>query len=220
MPIRRRLLCQVLLTVAISAGAATARSQQSSTEGQTPGPHVSATDRIRLAQAPARRAAAPNAADVSIEMTPSERVAIGNRVSFRVTTRKSGYVLVVDIDPTGRMSQIFPTTDLLSRERSTTLNLVRAGRPFVIPNEDARQQGINYVVTPPAGIASIIAILSDKRVQIVDLPDMPTATKSPDEQLKILETWMNGLRIPDARTGKLLPATWSFDQKIYVITEK
>lgn len=199
--------------------AAVARSEQLPTEHVTPhDPRSARPDRIQVAQAPLRQGAIQNPANVSIELIPGGALAIGKRVSFRVTTKKPGYVLVIDVDPTGKMSQIFPSPELLARAGDAALNLVTSGQPLLIPNEAARKQGVQYVVTPPTGTASVVAILSDKRVQIVDLPDMATPTKTPDEQLASLQKWMTDLRIPDARTGKLLPSAWSFDQKTYTIT--
>ena len=52
-------------------------------------------------------ASVPNAASLSIQMTPDQTASIGSKVSFRVTAKKPGYVLLVDIDANGKMSRIF-----------------------------------------------------------------------------------------------------------------
>src|SRR5690349_20468467 len=43
----------------------------------------------------------PNTAKVSLQMSPDRTVPVGTRISFRVTTRKAGYLLLVDIDADG-----------------------------------------------------------------------------------------------------------------------
>src|SRR5215475_5400906 len=71
----------------------------------TSSPPPEARPAIRLAQnTPDRNsvpAIIPNTANVSLQMAPGQSVSVGTKVSFRVTTRKAGYLLLVDIDPGG-----------------------------------------------------------------------------------------------------------------------
>ncbi len=57
----------------------------------------------------------------------------------------------------------------------------------------------------------MIAILSERRVQILDLPDLPRKLQTQADAVSYLTTWTNELRIPDYDSGKLLQNSWSFD---------
>jgi hypothetical protein len=158
-----------------------------------------------------------NSADVSIEMTAGRNVDIGTEVLFRVSVAKPGYIMLVDIDAAGKMSQIFPRPELLSRFNGQDMNLVKPGNQFAIPSDEQKEQGFKYVVTPPIGSSAVIAILSEKRVQLLDLPDLPQQVKTQAEVISALSKWMDELRIPDARTGKLEQTKWSIAIKPYSI---
>ncbi|MGY3487213.1 hypothetical protein ACVW1C_005096 [Bradyrhizobium sp. USDA 4011] len=158
-----------------------------------------------------------NAASVSLEILPGSTVNIGGKVSFRVTSRKPGYLMLVDIDADGRMSQIFPTAELLAQSVERDMNLVKPGVQFIVPTPAAQQHGFEYVVAPPAGSAVIVAILSERPVQLLDLPDIQRQLEGPADTLRYLSDWTSQLRIPDSGGRRLLPNNWSFDIKSYSI---
>jgi hypothetical protein len=158
-----------------------------------------------------------NAASVSLQMIPDKTVGIGGKVSFRVTARKAGYVVLVDVDAAGRMTQIFPTAELLAQSGDKDINFVRPGEELQIPTPAARQRGFEYVITPPTGAAVMVAVWSERRVQRLDLPDMPRKLPNQTDALNYLAAWTSGLRVPDGSSGKLLPSNWSFDIKAYSI---
>jgi hypothetical protein len=160
----------------------------------------------------------PNPADLTLQMSPDQPViGVGTRISFRVRTRKPGYLMLVDIDANGRMSQIFPTPELIVQSPEAAANFIKPGEELLIPNAAAQKRGFEFVITPPAGEAAVVAILSDRRVQILDLPDNVEMPRSEAETITSLAGWMNALRIPDSGTGKLLPAIWSYDIRRYSI---
>jgi hypothetical protein len=97
--------------------------------------------------------------------------------------------------------------------------LIKPGEELLIPNSAAKQRGFEYVITPPTGEATIVAILSDRQVQIIDLPDKVQMPQSAAETISSLTRWTSELRVPDPGTGKLQPSNWSFDIKQYAITE-
>lgn len=158
-----------------------------------------------------------NSSDVSIEMTAGRNVDVGTEVLFRVSVGKAGYIMLVDIDAAGKMSQIYPRPELLSRFNGPDMNLVKPGNQFVIPSDEQKQQGFKYVVTPPMGSSTVIAILSEKRVQLLDLPDLPQEVKTQADVISSLSKWMDELRIPDVKTGKLEQTNWSIAVKPYSI---
>jgi len=158
-----------------------------------------------------------NAANVSLEILPNQTVDVGAKISFGVTARKRGYLILFDVDAEGRMSQIFPTPELLAQTDGRDINLVRPGVEFVIPTPATRQRGFEYVVAPPTGAALMVAILSERRVQLLDLPDLPRKLQGQAEALSYLSTWTSELRVPDDGSGKLVTNNWSFDVKPYSI---
>ena len=156
-------------------------------------------------------------ASVSLEILPGQTVSVGSKVSFAVTARKAGYLILVDVDPEGRMSQIFPTSELLAQSGERDINLVRPGVEFVVPTPAARQRGFEYVVSPPTGSAVIIAILSERSVQLIDLPGTLRKLQAGADALSYLAAWTSELRVPDSGSGKLVPNNWWFDIKAYSI---
>jgi hypothetical protein len=157
-----------------------------------------------------------NAAEVSLEMMPGQTLSVGSRVSFRVTSRKAGYLVLVDMDATGHLTQIYPNPASLTRTSRPNGNYVKPGSSFTVPLATDPYAGVRYVVSPPNGQAMIIAILSAQPVQILDLPDMPATMNDTSEMLAYLSKWMNELRIPD-EASKLREAKWSLNAKSYTI---
>jgi hypothetical protein len=157
-----------------------------------------------------------NSAEVSVEMMPGQTVSVGSRVSFRVTSKKAGYLVLVDVDATGQLTQIYPNTASLTRTSRANGNYIKPGGTLTIPLATDPYAGIQYVVSPPNGQAMIVAILSAQPVQILDLPDVPPDVKDKSEMLVFLAKWTNELRIPDD-TSQLREARWSFNAKSYII---
>jgi uncharacterized protein DUF4384 len=202
--------------VAVSTGGAVAKSSR-----PLPTPLFPAATRV--AQNASDRNDAPpnipNSARVSLRMSPGQTVSVGTKVSFRVTTKKPGYLLLVDIDANGTMSQIFPSAEMIVQSQEAATNGIKPGEELLIPNSAAIQHGFEYVITPPTGEAVIVAILSDRPVQIIDLPDQVEKSQSAAETVASLVRWTRELRVPNPGSGKLQPSNWSFDIKPYSIRE-
>src|SRR5262245_46957005 len=58
-----------------------------------------------------------NPAELSIEMLPETKVVVGSRVFFRISAKKPGFLILVDIDSTGKVTQIYPSPDSLMAGR-------------------------------------------------------------------------------------------------------
>lgn len=157
-----------------------------------------------------------NSAEVSVEMMPAQTVSVGSKVSFRVTSKKAGYLVLVDVDVTGRLTQIYPNTVSLLRGAKPDGNYVKPGTTLTIPNPSDPRAAVQYVVSPPAGQALIVAILSAQPVQMLDLPDVPLDATQGSDPLAYLSKWINELRIPDDNS-RLREARWSFNSKPYRI---
>ena len=161
--------------------------------------------------------APPNQAEVSLEMLPGQTVTIGSIVSFKVTSKKAGYVVLMDVDASGHLTQIYPNTALLTHTNRVNGNYVKPGSSLTIPLVTDPYAGVRYVVSPPNGQAMIVCILSPAPVQILDLPDIPAEILGePKRVLAYLAKQTNELRIPD-QDNQLREVKWSFDARPYTI---
>jgi|GEM_PF-3284591 len=162
----------------------------------------------------------PNPAGVSMQILPGADLAVGSRVTFQISSKKAGYLILVDVDATGRLVQIFPNPMALLAPGGVraNVNLLRPGKPFRIPDRDNLYSGFEFVASPPSGTAMVVAILSDRPVQRVDLPDVPGSLAGSATAVDYLTKLANELRIPDANgNGRLEDPHWSFDAKFYAI---
>lgn len=164
------------------------------------------------------RIRAENPAGLELEILPDLELLAGTRVSVRVATKKRGYLILVDVDPTGKLSQIYPNRHMLERrDNPEALNLTKAGQSVTIPNRANPYAGFEFVASPPAGVAMLVAILSDRPVHLVDLPDIPPPAIGQAAFDQLLQV-ARGLRIAPGDGGGAFEApTWSFDAKLYVV---
>jgi hypothetical protein len=193
--------------------------ESSSASRSPPVSFVSRT--IRVAQNASGRNNAiteiPNPASLSLQMSPDRSVSVGTKISFRITAKKPGYLLLVDIDAGGKISQIFPSPEMIVQSQEAAKNFVKPGTELLIPNSEAKKRGFEYVITAPQGEAAVVAILSERRVQILDLPDSAPKQRTEAEIISYLAEWTSKLRVADPDTGKLQPSSWSFDIRKYSI---
>ncbi len=158
-----------------------------------------------------------NAAGVALDLIPNLEVNAGSKLGFRITTRKAGYLILLDVDATGKLTQIFPSTATISHLSRDAPNLLKPGRPLTIPQLGSPYAGFEFIAEPPAGVAMVVALLSDKPVQVVDLPDAPPPAAAPGETLKYVRDQARTLKIPSPDNGQLEQPNWSFDGKFYLI---
>ena len=158
-----------------------------------------------------------NPAEFSVEMLPSQTVSIGSVVSFKVSSKKPGYVVLMDVDAAGHLTQIYPYTASLSRTDRVNGNYIKPGVTLTIPVIGDPYAGVRYVVSPPNGHAMIVGILSASPVQILDLPDVPAAIlDKPNLVMSYLWKRTNELRIP-GDGNQLHETKWSFNAQSYTI---
>ena len=86
-----------------------------------------------------------------------------------------------------------------------------------IPRRDDPFAGFEFVASPPAGVAMIVAILSDRPVHLVDLPDNapPHSGQASFDQLFEVARQLRIAR--EDQPGTLQEPKWSFDAKLYVV---
>jgi len=158
-----------------------------------------------------------NPAGVSVDLIPKLEVSAGSKIGFRITAKKTGYLILLDVDASGKLTQIFPKPAAVTHGVRDAPNLIKPGRPLTIPQVGTPYAGFEFVADLPAGIAMVVALLSDKPVQVVDLPDTPPPAFAPGDTLKYVRDQTRILKVPNAEGGKLEQPNWSIDGKFYLV---
>ncbi|MEP9374711.1 trypsin-like serine protease [Mesorhizobium sp. KR1-2] len=159
-----------------------------------------------------------NEAGVAVDILPGTSVKIGEKVAMRVSSRKSGYLILVDIDSSGKLTQLYPNKRSMGLKPTAKSgdNRLDPAHPVVVPDERNPYTGFEYVVEGPAGVGMVVAILSDKPIEVLDLPDIPTPLAGQRAALNYVYELARSLRIvgedEESARGK-----WSFDSKFYRI---
>ncbi|WP_395697042.1 DUF4384 domain-containing protein [Methylocella sp.] len=171
-----------------------------------------------------REAPAPgadNPAGLNVEILPAERIPLGAKVTFRVGARKSGYLILLEVDASGKVTQRFPNlySMALPAGANDKSNLITPARPTLIPNRLNPFAAFEYVAEPPAGAGFFAALLSPRPVQFVDLPDVPQQLLGTPQAEAFLIEEARRLRVV-GRDDKSAPADpgWSFAFAPYAIT--
>ncbi|MGO8390375.1 trypsin-like serine protease [Rhizobium ruizarguesonis] len=157
-----------------------------------------------------------NEAGVAVDVLPGTAVSIGDKVAMRVSTKKSGYLILVDIDASGKLTQLFPNKRSMGLKPSAKSgdNRLDPARPVVVPDARNPYTGFEYVVEGPAGVGMVVAILSDKPIEVLDLPDVPTPLVGQRAAFNYVYDLARSLRIVgDDETSA--QGKWSFDSKFY-----
>jgi hypothetical protein len=185
-----------------------------------PGTLVAPTSPPPVAAVDIRQTAirAENDAGLELSILPDVELAAGTKVALRVATKKQGYLILVDVDPAGKLTQIYPNRHMLERrDNQESLNLIKVGQALTIPNRDNPYAGFEFVASPPAGVAMLVAILSDRPVHLLDLPDVapPGSGQVSFDQLSEVARRLRIAR----EDGSIAPEgpRWSFDAKLYLV---
>jgi hypothetical protein len=159
-----------------------------------------------------------NSAGLVVDILPDVEIREGTKVTFRVNARKAGYLIVVDVDATGVLKQIYPDPNaLLAHSAKNQLsNHIAPGETLTVPKNGS--DGSSSFVADPAGVAMVVAILSGRPVQVMDLPDVPTAIIGRAEALKFISTSAHSLRIARSDApGIFEKPKLSFAAKFYIV---
>ena len=108
--------------------------------------------------------AASNTAGLTLAMAPNSTLRLGDLVSFEVGSRRSGTLLLLDINPDGEIFQIFP-----SRLSVADADSLTAGIPLTIPEAVANTgRALQIRVTEPVGDGILLALLVEGDVPVYD----------------------------------------------------
>jgi Domain of unknown function (DUF4384) len=158
-----------------------------------------------------------NAAGLSLDIIPSGEVIAGSRIGFRLATKKPGYLILLNVDAAGKLTQIFPEAPTETGPVREAPSLIKPGKPLVIPQLGSPYATFEFIADPPAGLAMVIGLLSDKPVQLVDLPNAPPPAFAPADTLKYVREQTLTLVVPSRNGDRLERPSWSFDGKVYLI---
>lgn len=158
-----------------------------------------------------------NAAGLSVDIIPSGEVIAGSRIGFRLATKKPGYLILLNVDAAGKLTQIFPEAPTETGPVREAPSLIKPGKPLVIPQLGSPYATFEFIADPPAGLAMIVGLLSDKPVQLVDLPNAPPPAFAPADTLKYVREQTLKLVVPSRNGDRLERPSWSFDGKVYLI---
>lgn len=158
-------------------------------------------------------------AGVRVEVLPQEEFAVGAPMSFRVTAEKAGYVILVDIDAQGRLSQIYPNMVTLADPAGVDekANFLKAGQSMTLPDANGKA-AYRFIATAPTGVGMVVAILSDMPLQIVDLPDVPAELAGLAKAADFVQESTRMLQIvPADGTRPARQPKWALATKFYGI---
>src|SRR5258708_13217543 len=101
-----------------------------------------------------------NAAGVSVDLLPKLELSVGSKIGFRIATKNTGYLILLDVDASGRLTQIFPNPTTATHGLRDTANLIRPGRPLTLPQLCTPYARFAFVADLPPGIAMGASLLT------------------------------------------------------------
>jgi hypothetical protein len=159
-----------------------------------------------------------NAAGLTVDIVQGSELRIGQTANFRVQAHATGYLVLLDVTPDGKVTQIFPNKQWFSTANGQLpiSNQVPAEKALLVPDPDNPYSRLRFEVDPPAGEGRLIAILSRDPIDSVQVPQWPQeygADAGADFVAQIAEEL---LREP-VIAGKVKKREWSVVQKAYRI---
>lgn len=157
-----------------------------------------------------------NTVGLSFEIKPGNDLRVGARMSFRINARSPGYVLIFDIDATGRTTQVFPNVFSGALEGRNDENRISSGGFISVPEPGSRRY--EFVTSPPSGIGMIVVVFSDRPLQVIDIPDVPADLVGRTGAAEFVPTAIAGLRfVPADGAADAKPPELSFAARYYLL---
>ena len=159
-----------------------------------------------------------NSAGVSVDFVQGSELQIGQAAQFRVRTQQPGYLVLLDVSPDGKVTQVFPNARSLSTPTGArrSANLVTPDRPLLVPDPGNPYAGLEYRIDPPSGDGRLIAILSKDPIRAVAVPEQPTTLDGDAGSAFVAQIAEELLREP-VIAGRVQKREWSVAQKPYRI---
>lgn len=161
-----------------------------------------------------------NSAGVSVDVLPRRDVQVGERMAFRVSAKQTGFLVLVDVDSEGKLAQVYPNMLTFSGSKGVDAdaNFLAAKDSVTVPDTETKAN-FEFVASPPIGVGMIVAILSDKPLQIVDLPDVPAALAGQSGAADFVRENARSLKVVSAEEGggQIKEPKWSIATAFYRI---
>jgi secreted trypsin-like serine protease len=159
-----------------------------------------------------------NSAGVTVDFVQGSELRVGQAAQFRVRTQQPGYLVLLDVGPDGRVTQVFPNARSLSTPTGgrRNANLVTPDRPLLVPDPANPYAGLEYRIDPPSGDGRLIAILSKDAIRAVAVPETPSTLDGDAGSAFVAQIAEELLREP-VIAGHVRKREWSVAQKPYRI---
>jgi secreted trypsin-like serine protease len=108
-----------------------------------------------------------NGAALSVSFVQGASIRIGQKIQFRVSAQKPGYLVLLDIGPSGSVTQIFPNPFSIQSRLTglKTSGWIDATQPLIIPDSKNLLQNFDVTAAAPAGRGKLVAVLSDRPIE-------------------------------------------------------
>jgi secreted trypsin-like serine protease len=126
-----------------------------------------------------------NSAGLEVTFVNGTRLKLGQKVRLRVTTQEPGYLVLLDFAPDGSVTQVYPN-DMSMRTasgRRPDANRIQPGRPLLVPDPANAYEGFAITAEAPAGDGRLAAVLSDRPMRWLKVPEKPRSFDSRAESL-------------------------------------
>lgn len=104
-----------------------------------------------------------NSLQAQLEILPGRQFRLGDTMKIRVTSPRDGYLVVLDRNAKGQITQIFPNK---YSDKAGKRNRIYANRPITIPDAF---YGFQFSASEPTGPGQLIAIISEDPVPLDDV---------------------------------------------------
>lgn len=131
---------------------------------------------------------------VDLTMEPSADLELGETLKIKVRSNVEGYLLVLDVDPVGNVTQVFPNR---YSDQDRVSNRIGQGETRIIPEPD---WGFDLKAVEPVGEGTLYALVMEDDIDITALTgankdleviDQPVAYLG-ELAARLRETWSDG----------------------------
>ena len=175
---------------------------------------------VTLSPAAPGATTAPNPAGLTIEFVQGNEVNAGERVVIMVSSKKPGYLILVDVDAGGKTQQIYPNLQSMRMPKGAgdDANFIKPGKPIRIPDALSLIANFEFVAEQPLGPGMIVALMSPRPVQLVDLPNVPPDKLGGTAAVDFIYDAAKDLRIAGRNeAAALADPHWSLAAQFYYI---
>ena len=140
---------------------------------------------------------------MQLHIQQGTRLEVGTELEIVVTSPRDGHLVLLDIDAAGDMVQIFPNQFSAASGVPTS---VRAGEAKHVP-DFALEPSFRLRVSPPAGLGTLVAVVSDEIPQLNALTtqhkDLSVIERPKAYLVELAEIIRAGGDTPDRRVATL-----------------